>query len=122
MLFEVIKMTREERLKDLIMAQYGNISRFAEAAGIPQTTIRNIFVRGLDGVGAGTVVKICSALNVDVESLMSGAPAASKRDITFDDFTYAMHNEMKDLPPEKKEMLLNMARFFNEELQKEKAD
>ncbi|MBO5339587.1 MAG: helix-turn-helix domain-containing protein [Oscillospiraceae bacterium] len=115
-------MTREEHLKALIIEQYGTVSKFAQAAGIPQNTIRNIFVRGLDGVGAGTVVKICSALNVDVESLMAGSPAAPKHDITFDDFTYAMHNEMKDLPPEKKEMLLNMARFFNEELQKEKAD
>ena len=40
--------------------------------------------------------------------------------VTFDDFTYAMHNETRDLPPEKKQMLLDMARFFREELQKEK--
>lgn len=40
--------------------------------------------------------------------------------VTFDDFTYAMHNETRDLPPEKKQMLLDMARFFKEELQKEK--
>lgn len=42
--------------------------------------------------------------------------------VTFDDFTYAMHNEMRDLPPEKKQMLLDMARFFKEELQRERKD
>ena len=112
-------MTREDRLKKLIAEQYGSISKFAQAANVPQTTVRNIFTRGLDGVGAGTVVKLCAALKIDVESLMTGE---DRQEVTFDDFTYAMHNEMKDLPQEKKEMLLNMARFFNEELQKEKKD
>lgn len=36
----------------------------------------------------------------------------------FDEFTYAMHNETKDLPEEKKKMLLDMARFMKAELEK----
>ncbi len=42
-----------------------------------------------------------------------------ERQIGFDDFTYAMHNETKNLPQEKKDMLLQMARFMNAELEKE---
>lgn len=38
--------------------------------------------------------------------------------VVFDDFTYAMHNEVKDLPEEKKQMLLDMARFMKAELNK----
>jgi len=35
-----------------------------------------------------------------------------KDDITFDDFTYAMYNETKDLTDEDKEALLSMARIL----------
>lgn len=37
----------------------------------------------------------------------------------FDDFTYALFNETKDLPEEKKQAILNMAKLFNEDLEKE---
>lgn len=112
-------MTREEQLKELIASKFGSIARFAEAAELPATTIRNIFTRGLGGVGADTVIKICATLDVDVEGLMNGT-ARQGRTVTFDDFTYAMHNETRALSQEKKQMLLDMARFFNEELQREK--
>ena len=42
-----------------------------------------------------------------------------EREIDFDDFTYAMHNEAKDLPEEKKRMLLDMARFMKADLERE---
>ena len=32
--------------------------------------------------------------------------------VTFDDFTYALHNESKDLTEENKQKLLEMARLF----------
>ena len=38
----------------------------------------------------------------------------------YDDFTYALYNETKDLPEEKKKMLLNMAQFMRHEDEKEK--
>ena len=36
----------------------------------------------------------------------------------FDDFTYAMFNETRDLPEEKKQMLLEMAKFMKAEMEK----
>ena len=42
------------------------------------------------------------------------------REITFDDFTYAFYEESKDLPEEKKKMLLDMARFMKADIEKEK--
>lgn len=116
-------MTREELLHQLICQQYGTVSKFADAAGVPHTTIRNIFTRGLGGVGADTVAKLCSALDIDMQSLMDGTLTSRGRGmVTFDDFTYAMYHEAKDLPEEKKRMLLDMARFFRGELEKEDAD
>lgn len=43
-----------------------------------------------------------------------------EREITFDDFTYAFYEESKDLPEEKKKMLLDMARFMKADIEKEK--
>ena len=107
-------MPRVEYLKEQIAKQYGNISKFAEHIGVPATTIRNIFTRGLDGIGTGTMVKICDALHIDVSSLMHDEP---KMQLDFDDFTYALYSESRDLPEEKKQMLLEMARFLHKELQ-----
>lgn len=41
-------------------------------------------------------------------------------DITFNDFTYALHNETKELTEENKQKLLEMARFFKEQQDKAK--
>lgn len=43
-----------------------------------------------------------------------------EREIGFDDFTYAFYEESKDLPDEKKKMLLKMARFMKADIEKEK--
>lgn len=41
-------------------------------------------------------------------------------DVTFNDFTYALHNETKELTEENKQKLLEMARFFKEQQDKKK--
>lgn len=41
-----------------------------------------------------------------------------KQDVTFDNFTYAMYKEAQGLTEEKKQQLLEMARFFRQELDK----
>lgn len=66
-------MNREELLKNLIISQYGSVLKFSKEAGIPESSLRNIFTRGLDSISAGMLVKICQSLNVDIEHLMSGA-------------------------------------------------
>ena len=43
-----------------------------------------------------------------------------EREIGFYDFTYAFYEESKDLPDEKKKMLLEMARFMKADIEKEK--
>lgn len=69
---EPIKITSEEILKETIKEKYGNVLRFSKAVQIPESSIRNIFNRGVESVSAGVLVKICKALNLDVESLVSG--------------------------------------------------
>ena len=44
----------------------------------------------------------------------------AEADVTFDDFTYALHGETKELTEENKQKLLEMARFFKMQQDKEK--
>ena len=62
--------------------------------------------------------KISSALNVSIDYLLGNENNKSE-DVTFDDFTYAMHNEAEALSDADKEMLLTMARMMKEKLMKE---
>ena len=45
---------------------------------------------------------------------------AEGREVTFDDFTYALHNETDELTEENKQKLLEMAKFFKEQQDKKK--
>lgn len=83
-------MTKEDILKHQITAQYKNVSSFCEKTGIPESTVRNIFKRGFDGVGVRTAIKICHALDLDIDALMD--------------------NKFMLRPNEQKETVLNMYR------------
>ena len=72
------------------------------------------------------LLKIADFFGVTTDYLLTGeetkkAPAQEgEREIGFDDFTYAFYEESKDLPDEKKKMLLEMARFMKADIEKEK--
>ena len=62
-------MTREQYLKQLIFDHGYNVKSFAEHIGIPYTTLCSIFNRGLGGAAVDTVIKMCHALDISVDSL-----------------------------------------------------
>lgn len=64
-----------------------------------------------------TLAKVAAYFGVSINELID---AKIPDDITFDSFTYALHNESKDLSPENKEKLIEMARFFKQQEEKEK--
>lgn len=68
-------------------------------------------------VKAETAARLANYFDVSVDYLLGNtdqkekAPAkAEADDVTFDDFTYAFHNEAKDLSVEEKNALLEMAK------------
>lgn len=72
---------------------------------------------GTEKPSADVLEKMSAYFGMSIDEILGKAPSDA---VTFDDFTYAMYNETRELSPEKKQMLLDMARFFREELQKEK--
>lgn len=73
-----------------------------------------------------TLNKIADYFGVSVDYLLGNgqkekAPSQNEKkpdDITFDDFTYAMHNESKELTEDDKQILLDMARTLKQRRKK----
>lgn len=73
-----------------------------------------IFAREL-----GTTVEYLTGESDEVSAKKSPTQEGERK-IGFDDFTYAFYEESKDLPDEKKKMLLDMARFMKADIDKGK--
>lgn len=58
-------------LKKLIINKYGSVNKFANSIGLPQSTIATVLSRGIENSNVKTVYKICNALGVSVDKLMS---------------------------------------------------
>lgn len=72
-------MNLEEELKNIILSRYKSVNDFANAIGVPQSTIASIFKRGIGKAGVQTVLKIFNALDLDIESISTGNLRASQR-------------------------------------------
>ena len=100
-------------------------SKAAEECGINKSNVSNWKNNGYVPRG-DALNKIAEYFGVTVDYLLGNGqkekPAAKsdEPDITFDDFTYALHNESKELTEENKQKLLEMARFFKEQQDKNK--
>lgn len=51
-------MQAEERIKELIIAKYGNVRAFATESGISYTTVRSILERGIMNAKAENVFQV----------------------------------------------------------------
>jgi len=91
--------------------------RACQEMGVSRSLAAKWKATGTEKPSADVLEKMAVYFEMTIEEILGKESAAS---ITFDEFTYAMYNEARDLPPEKKQMLLEMARFFQKELQKEK--
>lgn len=95
----------QEELANLLNTSKQVISRYESNQRIPKIT---------------TLKEYAEKLHVPMEELIASSEDYEQNQlITFDDFTYAMHNEAKDLSPENKQKLLELAQFFKEQQQKE---
>lgn len=62
-------MTLEDQLKKEILSRYKSIREFSAMAEIPYSTVDSVLKRGIKNSGVGTVIKIFSFLDLDVESI-----------------------------------------------------
>lgn len=80
------------------------------------------------GITAETAQKIADYFSVSVDRVLNGpgtkkAPTQEgEREITLDDFTYAMQNEYKNLTDADKQILLSMAKQLDDARKKKKGE
>lgn len=78
-------MQAEERIKELIIAKYGNVRAFATESGISYTTVRSILERGVMNAKAENVFKMCRMLGISPDTLadweLEGSPTKTSHDI-----------------------------------------
>lgn len=102
-----------------------NITEMCRKAGIPRGALTDLKMNRTIELSTKTLAKISTYFHVSLDYLLGTeketAPTPEdEREIGFDDFTYAFFNESKDLPEEKKRMLLDMARFMRADIENEK--
>jgi transcriptional regulator with XRE-family HTH domain len=114
------------RLKELRLQHgYKSQQELANALFVNQTAVSQ-WERGVTVPSSQMLVRLSELFGVSIEYMLGSSNTQKETtqlggpEITFDDFTYAMYGETKDLPQEKKDMLLGMARFMRQELDKEK--
>lgn len=59
----------ENKVKEIIIEQYGSVKRFADKVKVPYTTIDTILKRGFLNSNVANVIKICNELGIDVNEL-----------------------------------------------------
>lgn len=66
-----------------------------------------------------TLRKISEILNVSSDYLLGITDKKQNDNITFDDFTYAMYNESKELTEDQKDMLISMVKTLKGRLKED---
>ena len=94
-------------------------SRAAEDINLSRSTVSK-WKNGSTPSGS-TLQKLSEYFGIPADYLLRGEEpfTETQPDFTFDDFTYALHNETKELSPENKQRLLEFARLFRAEQEKE---
>ena len=64
-------MRIEDQLKDMILEKYKSVRAFTMALDVPYSTIDSMLKRGIDGASVVTVLKVCMALDIDIEGLLN---------------------------------------------------
>ena len=114
----LLGFTIEAQIDDAAYKIKGLKTRLKTASGVERENIENALA-----ILEESYDDLCFAKALASPPETEKAPTPEgKRPITFDDFTYAFYNESKDLPDEKKKMLLDMARFMKADLDKEEGE
>lgn len=62
----------EDDVREIILARYGNVARFARTIGIPKHTVYSALSKGLANTTLSTIVPICKALDIEPYEILEG--------------------------------------------------
>lgn len=94
-----------------------SLSRAAAEIGLSNATVTKWKKTGA-APGGETLTKVAAYFGVSVDRLL-GVETPPAAGIGMDDFTYALYREAQTLTEDNKQKLLEMARFFRQQQEKE---
>lgn len=94
-----------------------SLSRAAAEIGLSNATVTKWKKTGA-APGGETLTKVAAYFGVSVDKLLGVEPPPAA-ELGMDDFTYALYSEAQALTQENKQKLLEMARFFRQQQEKE---
>lgn len=118
-----------DRIKDFAKKKRVSVHKVLLDCKINSNLVTDMRRRGTIP-SAETLSKIANYFQIPINLLIGEVPTTpgtptppeiAEKEVTFNDFTYAMYNESQELTEENKQKLLEMARFFKEQQDKEKA-
>ena len=62
-------MTIEDKLKELIITKYGNLSNFSKEVDMPNSTLATIMKNGIHKANVTNIIKICKSLGISTDEL-----------------------------------------------------
>ena len=105
---EVIIMTIEDKLKNLIRQQYSSIREFTTTINIPYSTLNSIFSRGINNATISNILKICDALHISADALANG-----EIEYTIDPIDIQTHEVTEIMDNIRKKLLNDRNLLFN---------
>ena len=111
------------KIEQLCKENNTNITAMCRLLDISRSTLSELKAGRTKTLSAEYTTKIASYFQVSVDYLLGksqqkNTPTVSAQELSFDDFTYAMYDEKK-LSEENKAKLLEMAKFFVQQQEKE---
>ena len=64
-------MSREQKLRNLILDRHTSLRQFAIEADIPYSTLMTLLSRDVGGASFDVIIKICKQLNIDPMEIYS---------------------------------------------------
>ncbi len=107
-------MTVGEKIKTLRKQLGMTQTELGEKLGVQKNAVSKWETGRVDDIPGSKIRSMAALFGVSPSYLIDD----EEESVRLDDFTYAMYNEAKDLPEEKKQMLLQMAKFMKAELEK----
>ena len=107
-------MQLEEEIKELILRDYKSLNNFCKQFDFPWSTVKAILTRGINNSSVTSVIKLCNALNLDLEKLTQGVIAHKEinpKQVTDDYMLIACHHETGKLTEDEKEEIKQFAEF-----------
>ena len=109
-------MTVGEKIKTLRKELGLTQTELGEKLGVQKNAVSKWETGRVDDIPGSKIRSMAALFGVSPSYLIDDEEDA----VRFDDFTYAMFNETKDLPEEKKQMLLDMAKFMRQQANSER--